>query len=564
MLNARIARALATLKDKGFKPANSSTKNRKFHGEIQCKKGSLKIGIEISDWDFISYPSIQLLETPEFLPNPMPHLMGDMYLCYFIAGHIILDRYHPEYAVIQCLQQATKLIDYICETPSNSLQGIQDEFLSYWVYGQTEDPIPVFIGDTDASIESASFHFGNLKDVPICLISQNDEEANGLFAAMNLTSERKATGKCWILQSNKHPMASKAGLPKNINNLFAWLKEWDPTIHKKIQDILGNNKSGYLDYKSIFFAIKTPAGILGFSFDLDYIHRKSYRNNAARFRQYLHSKGMDIPISRLRVVELGANYIHNRNILSPSLINKSVILLGCGSIGGYLAQALVRMGAGVGKMGQLTLIDCGYMEPDNLGRHVLGFSSVLLSKAEALKNELLKQFPYLNIIAKNELIRPTKSLFKANYLISATGEEAVNEMINEHSIPHLTSDTKLKVVYVWITGNGECVQSLLVDNMKLGCYHCQYEDSNKFYRKERFKTLKAEPELGYKGCTSFTPYSVSAPMHAASLALDTIIDDLQGHPSPRFRTRYIENTDTFKIKSQDLTKIQSCAACGQH
>lgn len=558
MNSNRLGKALALLKSLEFIPINNSTKIRKFSGVLKCKKGDVKITLSVKDWDFITYPIIIINERPSFFPKLMPHLMDGNQLCYFSSG-VVLDRYLPDVAISQCLNQAKQLIDEITSNEHLALSDFQDEFLNYWAFGQKKEPWPVIFGEVESDAESADYYLLEEKDNKYYMVSQSAGEVRNFADAVGFEISKKFTCKCWIFSSQLNPVVTDDGLPRNVKSLFKWLSQWDKAVYSEIQAILERNKE-YLKYGLITFAIKTPRGILGFGFDIDLNHRQ-YKRKPNLYKQYLHNKGEAVPIFRMYISEIGYTYIHSRNLLSPNLINKRITLVGCGSIGGYLAQGLVRLGAGTGEHGKLTLIDPGTIEADNLGRHYLGFPNLFKSKAEALKEELTSQFPYASILASCEMVKSNKQLFTTDFLIDATGEETLSEMLNEHSLPY--RDKGLPVLYVWIKGNGECVQALLVDSPKFGCYRCLLEPNGKNYRKERFNVLIDPPKIGYKGCASFTPYAVSAPMHASSLAIDLIIDFMKGDPSPRFRTRYVENSNTKIIKNQNIAPIKGCPACSE-
>jgi tRNA A37 threonylcarbamoyladenosine dehydratase len=73
-----------------------------------------------------------------------------------------------------------------------------------------------------------------------------------------------------------------------------------------------------------------------------------------------------------------------RNIpKSKTLAGKRIALVGCGTIGGYLSDMLVKAGAG-SCGGKLTLVDFDGLLPQNIGRHRLGFPDLLSNKAEAM------------------------------------------------------------------------------------------------------------------------------------------------------------------------------------
>ena len=201
------------------------------------------------------------------------------------------------------------------------------------------------------------------------------------------------------------------------------------------------------------------------------------------------------------------------------------------------------------------------MQPDNLGRHLLGYSGLFQNKAEALRAELMRQFPVSKIEAVNEDVARFPRLFGSDLVVDATGEEAVSEFLNGIRIERAT---KVPILHVWIKGNGECVQALWADRSGFGCFGCLRVTDAKVYRKERFPVLPdgALPRRGRVGCHAFTPYAVSSPMAAAALATDVIIDWIKGDPSPRFRTRSVENAHLNQVKNQNIVPLKNCPACG--
>ena len=74
---------------------------------------------------------------------------------------------------------------------------------------------------------------------------------------------------------------------------------------------------------------------------------------------------------------------------------------------------------------------------------------------------------------------------------------------------------------------------------------------------------KAEPVRAFVGCHAFTPYSTTMPSVAAALACDFVMDWMNGNVSPRFRTREHEQADVFKVKNQDVDRLEGCPACAR-
>ncbi|WP_371326517.1 ThiF family adenylyltransferase [Collimonas sp. OK307] len=534
---------------------------RIFEGELHCTKGAVRVQVHLDDWDFISYPRITLISKPTFLPELMAHVDALDGLCYFSPGSVILNRYDPATAIAQCLDQAAAVLEKIVLDPKYCADDLQDEFLAHWLYGQRSLPWPVVLCSSSSEKIYADYYLVGLPPERKAVIATSYADVNTLAATLGSEAPKTSRCKCWLFRTTIRPVVPDGKMPSTVKEVFSWLRKWDPQLYNSVHRVLEHEKE-YLAAKFATFAIDTPIGWLGFGFDLDQMVRLGYRNAPRRFKQYLHGKGGSTTIFRIDITDIRPDFIHSRNLVFDDLKEKRVTLVGCGAIGGYVAQALIRLGAGTGTCGELLLIDSDNIGAENLGRHYLGMGTLFKSKADALRQELCRQFPHVCISVQTNTVRATSKFFIGDLIIDATGEEAVSEMINES---HLRQKINVPpVLYVWIKGNGECVQSLFVDSKRYGCFHCLRVTDASRNREDRFPILNGPPLRKQLGCRSFTPYAVSAPMHAASLAIDAVIDWMKGDPSPRFRTRYIENANAKMVKNQNISPLKGCQACGSH
>ncbi|HCP53548.1 MAG: hypothetical protein CMK72_16155 [Pseudomonadaceae bacterium] len=551
---SKLGESLRALRARGFAPVAARSPARSFKGELVCKRGMVSIKLTISDWDFLSYPHIQVLERQDFLPELMPHVDVAGNLCYFAPGSVTLDRYKPATAILQCLDQATAILDRISLDPNYRIEDIQNEFPAHWEYGQLSPPWQVLLGEIKPNATTANYFILEIRDKRRALISNVPDEATRLADALG-AKLKPSHFQCWILRTKSLPAVPQK-MPTTVKELFDWIKIWDQALYSRLQNILGQRD--YLKQSYLPFAIETPVGWLGFGFDLDRTRRETYSRDPKKYRQYLHMKGGSQSLFRMAIKEVSARFVHSRNLSYEDLQDKRVTVVGCGAIGSFIAQALVRLGAGTGERGVLKIIDSDKLGPENLGRHALGFPSLFRYKTEALQEELLRQFPHSKIIGTASSAFEHKQLFDADLIIDATGEEAVSELLNGL---RLNRNTKAPVLHVWIRGNGEAVQALWTDATGGGCYRCLTIPDPNHHRKERFELLKTAPVQHTDGCRAFTPYAVSAPLHASALAIDMICSWLQGSPSPKFRTRSVEGADVYKLRNHDPSKLKSCPAC---
>lgn len=542
------------LKGRGFTALPSRGFARRFEGVLDCSPGPVRVELEISDWDFLSYPKIRVLDAPLELPALAPHVDAARGLCYFAHGAVILDRYHPEYAVAQCLDQATSELDRLMSGTTYREGEFQAEFGANWSIGQFPLPFPVLLGTIGTKDERVEEFLIGPEGERYVMVTSHGEEAAQLCHTRGWPAPVAAATTCWIIHSEQHPSLPRSTLPHMLGEMFAWIKEWDRAAYAGIQRILGRKE--YLAFDRVTFLLQTRAGWFGFDFTLDRIKRLGCQRRPTTMRQSLHGRGGNLPIVRLAVREIGSDFVHSRNLTHPSLKDRRITLIGCGAIGGYLAQALVKLGAGSGK-GQLTLVDPETLQAENLGRHLLGFESLFVPKALALQRTLMGQFPGSNIVALKRAAQFPGDL-RDDLTIDATGEEAFSEALNDRHLQQPEA-ARAPVLHVWILDSGESTQCLWVDAAKFACYRCLRQ--NDPARTPRFDLPRPPADHQGLGCRAFTPYAVSAPLAAASLATDAIIAWLRGDPSPRFRTRVTEGARIRKIKSQNLAPLVGCPAC---
>jgi molybdopterin/thiamine biosynthesis adenylyltransferase len=531
---------------------------RAFEGPISVGANVVNICFEITDWDFVHYPRVRLLEEFADGHSVYAHLDAAGGLCYFSPESVILDRFRPWEAVHQCLHAVEQVLTKALNHDAGRESEIQSEFVAYWAGGQLPFAKSVIVDELPSDAEEASYFSFDGPDVDHrALICQSSQQAQMLVKALGYNQSTELAYTCFLFESTQIPRAPRKALPTTISELFSWIATWDRPLLRRIRTRLSTHKQ-YLAQQRCVLALSTPAGRFGAEFAHNSTVRLGYRRKPSEYCNFLHSaKGGMTPITRLKLDEVGATYIHSRNLEFSSLAGLRVRLIGCGAIGGYLAASLARLGAGTGDRGEFSLYDPGDLEPDNLGRHVLGFRALFRNKAEALRDELISQFPYINVTAYPAEQSYTDKFFATDLVIDATGNEAHNEKLNAYHVQRRLCP----VLYVRIRGNGECVQTLLSDTRRYACFRCLRHGEGSDYRTERFPVLKRLPTTRFRGCASFTPYAVSSALSAAALATDVVIDWKTGRNTPRFRTRRIENADLRQFPNQDLLPIKQCPAC---
>lgn len=542
----------------GFEPVAVEPPGRAWKGTIRCRDVSILIELHVTDWQFIQYPKISVLSA--FNDSRLrPHLSTQRTLCYFQEGAVVLDMHRPAVALAQCLAQAQSVLSRLLFDTDSMRADLLEEFETYWLQ-ETQEHSRVLLASVPSKPASGFWRttFWTLEyaDGSLCILSDNPAEVSKISHSFGASKFRDTKAPCWLFSTAASP-AIPEKLPSTVKELFSWLRLWDAELYRHFQDLLGHEVD-YIKFQRASFAITSPAGWLGFSFNIDVPQSKIAKRSVRLYRNFLHNGGKDTPIFKFSVYDLSSNFLHSRNLTYRSLAGLRVKLIGCGAIGSFASEALVRLGAG-SSGGQLDLIDPGVLLPENLGRHILGFSDLFEPKAIRLARHLEEKFPLSRILPHLSSALVLEDVFEADVLVDAAGEEAVSTALNSL---HMRQAQDVPMVHVWILGNGEAVQALWVGGSKFACYRCLRILGPDGVLRDRFEVLKTETVRRQIGCHAFTPYAVSSPLHAAGLATAMISDWLKrSEPSPRFRTIAADGAEARVVKNKNVLRLEGCPAC---
>ncbi len=195
-----------------------------------------------------------------------------------------------------------------------------------------------------------------------------------------------------------------------------------------------------------------------------------------------------------------------------------VCVVGCGSVGGYIADMLASSG-----VGKLTLIDNDIFEIENLHRHFLDPIYIFWPKARALKYHLEFKYPFIQteFLTKDFLdIEKTDFWEHFDSIIIAIGaasyERKFNEFIKSNHI-------NTPVITTWVEPFGVGGHAVATIPEKKGCLDCAYinneNDLPDLYPNLSFVERDQYVLQSLGGCgTEFMAFSSVDSMQTASIA----------------------------------------------
>ncbi|OYO31337.1 hypothetical protein CD932_09565 [Janthinobacterium sp. PC23-8] len=383
------------------------------------------------------------------------------------------------------------------------VDDLADEFFAYWGSGGSN----CFFDVDDFESKSLQLLLGDEKSEDNQVFLSDDPVRTKMKAAalgLNILPNRIPV---LAFVSTVPPQASLIHWPiSNLGEFLSWQRRLDGAIFYRIEAAIRNVvRSGSL---GVVVVIKSPR----FIYSLAILFAKSSKLKKKKVSLDELRESVAVPYFGSRIDN---KFIVERNVPSmKTLAEKRIALVGCGTIGGHLADLLVRAGAGSGG-GELVLIDNDILSTGNLGRHILGFSDVGKNKARGMARKFLRDAPGVNV---KPIHRDAKevNLTKMDLIIDATGEESLGYVL-EHK--YHAAQARLST---WIEGPGIAVRGHLKTER---CHACGYCLAN--YAREGLYQATVEPMpkiYAGQGCEQeYVPFPATVSIQAACLALDHIV-----------------------------------------
>jgi molybdopterin/thiamine biosynthesis adenylyltransferase len=534
---AKVTEVVDAFRQRGFEFIGRADSGwLKLRGPLKTSTKSHACEIQL-DPQFFELPLVRLLELPANLPRVTPHLGSGGHLCYIAKGTVVLDIFDPVGQTLACLQRAEEILDRVLK--GELVEDLEEEFYAYW-------------------------------NGPLCIVDVQDQrlgrqetlviKPGGNFTVVVTDDETRTTRKLkslgWeatdytmlthrVRSSAKPRPHTTTWPPTTVKDILVWQGLLDPRCRKKIEARIEEARATAA--KGALVLVESPLMTYGFVVFFD---RKPYRKGMRRQpRASIYALGVT-PVS---VVRIDDRYMAQRNVPGmQTLAGKRLVVVGCGTIGGYLAEMLIKAGAGTSG-GQLTLVDFDNLYPQNIGRHRLGFPNLFSNKAIGLADELQRLAPGADIRALPVNVQKAQ-LGKVELLIDATGEESLGHWLCERYLP------ATPMLSVWVEGPGTAIRALLRTKKTGACYRCLC-DAN---RKGQFTTVVgAMPTLmAGQGCEGlYVPFPASVSVQAASLGGEMVLAWANNTVSPSLRTKLLDTHYQLATPDCDPPRMEECPAC---
>jgi molybdopterin/thiamine biosynthesis adenylyltransferase len=483
-------------------------------------------------------PLVVVKSLPKDLPKLLPHLTASGYLCYLASGSIALDLFDPIGQTLACLQRAGEVLAKVLA--GELVDDLVDEFFQYWgefnclldIQGNALGTHPAYVAKN-----SDVFDFVVTDDKP-----RTERKLQTLGYALEpqpITTIRvRTTIRPFPLQ--------KDWPPRDVGSLLRWQSMLDPACRRRLEEkLIHHYRTGALHATVI---IDSP--VLQYGFAVIFKRPVRRPGRPRNFRQEVYGQGF----TQLSFSRIDERYMAERSLpgMARTLAALNLVLVGCGTIGGFLAEMLVKAGAGTSG-GRIILVDSDALGPQNLGRHRLGMPHLFKNKALQMACELERLSPGSRIEAKPFDVK-TLELGKVDLLIDATGAQALTDWL-------MWKYAKAApVLATWVEGPGLAVRALMKHSPEHGCSRCISQPP----QKEAYQVFDEPTPTVLKGhgCEGlFVPFPATASIQAASLTMEMLQEWLEERLEYTLQTRVLDRSRHLKTKDCTPPRLIGCLAC---
>lgn len=336
---------------------------------------------------------------------------------------------------------------------------------------------------------------------------------------------------------------------------------YPPDWRKKLDINYVNNllRIGEIEYQNIKTLMKSFGNELlllininqpnGFNIPIA-IFVKNYNEKLIRHNKYfqLNIGCKCIPLGVLRN---DSEYLVKRGGIFTDIRDKKVLIIGCGSIGGYLVSELVKAG-----FYNLCLVDEDILTAENIYRHLLGLEFVGQYKTKAIIKHLENNIPGIKMESFEEKIENLIEDYKIDFeefdlIVSATGNHNVNRWINKYVI---YNNIITPVVYLWNEVLGIGNHALLIDVKNKGCFECLIgQDDEGLYDKTSYCKRGQVFTKKYNGCHStFLPFGSIHSIKTVCMGVELALKYFNGEIEENYLISQ-KGDDTYMTKEGLLT-----------
>lgn len=446
-------------------------------------------------------------------------------ICYGADSYNI-DYFRPKFIFLSALTKMLTLLDKSLNDQDFNKKELLREFVGVWRFHIPDNATAlVCLAEPTQRFEDLMIRVPNNKkiknnrEILVINSSSNQCNSNHFFIKELNSKTRSLEGKGIILSLPELPLP-----PEPNESIISWWKNVITNLPADLQnDLL---EKGRLTRTKNFYIIshaKNEDGQVWFALHCSNIKKENIPIHARYFCNWnMNAVTLDVVSKENLLSRIG---------VENQLSDKKVCLIGCGSVGGYIADMLSSSG-----VGEITLVDPDKFQLENLHRHYLGAHTIGNFKTDALKLTLEYKYPFIKInTSKSRLLDYCnfEKLTRFDLVICATGnvthQRRINEFIVQNKIP-------TPLIFCWVEAYGVGGHAVAVLPNSQGCLNNVFIDNESdepsLYPNINFIRKDQKIKKNHAGCgTEFIAYSnidaIQTATISSQLALKVLSNNLE-------------------------------------
>ncbi|WP_028305097.1 ThiF family adenylyltransferase [Oceanospirillum maris] len=572
--------------ENGYKRIAAGVEER-WEGTITIDGVLFHLIVTQLDHTFKTIPVVKLKDIPSGIAQNQPHLEPGNRLCYLDKESVFLDPYEPYRTTLAIIGAIKGLLEtFVGSNKKHRELEYAGEFDRYWqpervCFISASEKVSNFFTYDRIRLSGEEYSEGVIADseaIATDWVKRRDGNADKLNRICKAYSIKLTSQPAVPLSSEEWP-------PESWKAFMGWLLSCDPAAENELlKSLIADPPTGNSFVVFLYSDLSGPIGVYAkFTTSMSalitrFTSRKSNRSKSkggqpapppkiSRFRQILCSNSVSLELIRCAAVDVTPEFIVDRNLRTPSLKGKKIALIGCGTVGGFAADLLVK--AGAGQSGQFIVFDGDLLSSANLGRHLLGTKYLCEKKGEALAHYISDSSSVsVDIKGYGDFdLRSLHLLKKFDLVIDATGNENFSTLLAHYTHQERRNNQwGVPILHAWIDAGGKAVRGLIDDGV-YACYRCLLipkPGSDLGAVQERFSLYKDPAEalisVRHQRCgDSYIPFAAGVSTHAASMVQLMSLDAIFSPKAPRFR--HISLDSTIRDNKDKSYKFKGCPCC---
>lgn len=547
--------------------------------EYETVAGNFNVALVLRTDPFTELPIACIFERPEqFRDRLIPHISLEGLLCYVEQMEADWDSNNLEDTYRDVDAQIRRTL---VNSVSAAIEGLNDkrelegEFAAYW---RPSDSLFILSNANRESrlktrLSKSFMPDGIIRLEYITVEESSLEDSESVITKwlkqryLHRNSLKEYLINTHYISVNPSRLAGMKWPPDSFRDLLDWLEKVDHNARDRvIEHIKAEGNKRYIFLFDIFnqdiFAIYIEFSTKSIDFRR---YKRSAKSSKTKLATMLGGKNVCTTYQRLGVVRADIKTLLSRNSRregAANLSEKRIALVGCGTIGGYLAELLLRNGAGCGK-GILHLYDDDLYKPSNFGRHTLSSHDFGWSKSLSLATRLQDSVHLQTKVVgfEKKFLISTDVMQKYDVIIDATGRPPVSKRMAA-IVRNIPSEQRPIVIHAFNDGNGRASKVFIDDGRS--CYGCMVSNPEKYRNgiDSRFYHLDISSEKNKSCGSTYTPYDAAVSSITASLAQMAVLSTLE----PELKWTYSEHVleGGRSLRPQFLPHQPNCPVCNEH